>query len=120
MPVLLARVDDRLVHGQVVHGWGRSLDATFFAIVSDELRADPERAELYLFAVPDGAAGVNGGWLGVAIVTPSEGDHAEASPSESVAFTVTSYVPACVQAWLAEAVATESSRLVVEVLPSPQ
>jgi len=58
VPVLLARVDDRLVHGQVVHGWGRSLDATFFAIVSDELRADPERAELYLFAVPDGAAGL--------------------------------------------------------------
>ncbi len=57
MPVLLARVDDRLIHGQVVHGWGRPLGATFFAVVSDELRADPERAELYLFAVPEGAAG---------------------------------------------------------------
>ncbi|HEU4723747.1 MAG TPA: PTS sugar transporter subunit IIB [Candidatus Eisenbacteria bacterium] len=58
MPILLARVDDRLIHGQVVHGWGRPLDATLFAIVSDELRADEERAELYLFAVPDGARGV--------------------------------------------------------------
>lgn len=58
MPILLARVDDRLIHGQVVHGWGRPLDATFFAIVSDELHADPERAELFLFAVPEGARGV--------------------------------------------------------------
>lgn len=57
MPILLARVDDRLIHGQVVHGWGRPLDATLFAVVSDELRADPDRAELYLFAVPEGAAG---------------------------------------------------------------
>jgi mannose/fructose/N-acetylgalactosamine-specific phosphotransferase system component IIB len=57
VPVLLARVDDRLIHGQVVHGWARPLDADLFAIVSDELRADPERAELYLLAVPEGAEG---------------------------------------------------------------
>jgi len=57
VPILLARVDDRLIHGQVVHGWGRPLNATFFAIVSDELSADPDRAELYLFAVPEGANG---------------------------------------------------------------
>ena len=40
-----------------MHGWGRPLQATLFAIVSDELRADPERSELYLFAVPEGAQG---------------------------------------------------------------
>jgi len=57
VPILLARVDDRLIHGQVVHGWGRPLGATLFAVVSDELRADAERAELYLFAVPEGARG---------------------------------------------------------------
>jgi mannose/fructose/N-acetylgalactosamine-specific phosphotransferase system component IIB len=57
VPILLARVDDRLIHGQVVHGWGRPLGATLFAVVSDELRADPDRAELYLFAVPEGAVG---------------------------------------------------------------
>jgi len=57
VPILLARVDDRLIHGQVVHGWGRPLEATFFAIVSDELSADPDRADLYLFAVPEGATG---------------------------------------------------------------
>jgi PTS system mannose-specific IIB component/fructoselysine and glucoselysine-specific PTS system IIB component len=57
VPILLARVDDRLIHGQVVHGWGRPLRATLFALVSDELSADPERGELYLVAVPDEAQG---------------------------------------------------------------
>ena len=56
--ILLARVDDRLIHGQVVHGWGRPLGATFFAIISNELSADPLRAELYLCAVPPDARGV--------------------------------------------------------------
>ena len=54
MPLLLARIDDRLIHGQVVHGWGSSLHPTWIAIVSDALRADPARAELYLFAAPEG------------------------------------------------------------------
>lgn len=57
MPLLLARIDDRLIHGQVVYGWGRGLAATLFLVVSDALRADPARADLYLLAVPDGACG---------------------------------------------------------------
>lgn len=57
MPLLLARVDDRLVHGQVAHGWGRSLRPTFFLVVSDDLASDPARGDLYLLAVPDGATG---------------------------------------------------------------
>ncbi len=57
MPLLLARIDDRLIHGQVVHGWGVPLRPTLIAIVSDALRAHPERAELFLFAVPEGARG---------------------------------------------------------------
>jgi len=55
VPLLLARIDDRLIHGQVVHGWGRSLDPTWIGIVSDSLRADPAHADLYLFAAPEGA-----------------------------------------------------------------
>ena len=55
MPLLLARVDDRLIHGQVVHGWGRPLRPTWIGIVSDSLRADPARADLYLFAAPEDA-----------------------------------------------------------------
>lgn len=57
MPLLLARVDDRLVHGQVAHGWGGTLRPTLYLVVSDELAADPARADLYLLAVPDGARG---------------------------------------------------------------
>ena len=57
MPLLLARIDDRLIHGQVAHGWGRALHPTLLAIVSDSLRSDPDRADLYLFAVPEGARG---------------------------------------------------------------
>jgi len=57
VPLLLARIDDRLIHGQVAHGWGRALRPTLLAIVSDSLRADPDRADLYLFAVPEGARG---------------------------------------------------------------
>ncbi len=58
MPLLLARIDDRLIHGQVVHGWGRPLKPTWIAIVSDALRADPARADCYLFAAPEGSKAV--------------------------------------------------------------
>jgi len=55
VPLLLARIDDRLIHGQVVHGWGGPLRPTWIGIVSDPLSADPARASLYLFAAPEGA-----------------------------------------------------------------
>jgi len=58
VPILLARVDDRLIHGQVVHGWGRGLRASRYVIVSNALRADPTHAELYLLAVPEDARGL--------------------------------------------------------------
>jgi mannose/fructose/N-acetylgalactosamine-specific phosphotransferase system component IIB len=58
VPLLLARIDDRLIHGQVVHGWGTFLRPTWMGIVSDSLRADPARAGLYLFAAPEGARAV--------------------------------------------------------------
>jgi len=57
VPLVLARIDDRLIHGQVVYGWGKALRPSLLAIVSDSLRADPGRADLYLFAVPEGAQG---------------------------------------------------------------
>jgi mannose/fructose/N-acetylgalactosamine-specific phosphotransferase system component IIB len=57
VPVLLARVDDRLIHGQVVHGWGAPLGVTRYAVISDALRSDSATAELYLLAVPDDARG---------------------------------------------------------------
>ncbi|HET9940382.1 MAG TPA: PTS sugar transporter subunit IIB [Candidatus Eisenbacteria bacterium] len=57
MPLLLARIDDRLIHGQVAYGWGRALKPTFYLVVSDALRADALRAEVCLCGVPDDARG---------------------------------------------------------------
>jgi len=50
VPLLLARIDDRLIHGQVVHGWGGTLRPTWIGIVSDALTQEPARAALYVFA----------------------------------------------------------------------
>jgi PTS system mannose-specific IIB component/fructoselysine and glucoselysine-specific PTS system IIB component len=53
MPIVLARVDDRLVHGQVVIGWGRVLDVGRIVLVDDTVAASPWEQDLYRMAVPD-------------------------------------------------------------------
>lgn len=53
MSLALLRVDDRLVHGQVVIGWGRPLAARFIVLVDDEVRASAWEQDLYRMAVPD-------------------------------------------------------------------
>ncbi|MGH7670271.1 MAG: PTS sugar transporter subunit IIB, partial [Gemmatimonadaceae bacterium] len=35
MSLALYRIDDRLIHGQVVLGWGQPLDAGFIVLVDD-------------------------------------------------------------------------------------
>jgi PTS system mannose-specific IIB component/fructoselysine and glucoselysine-specific PTS system IIB component len=52
MPIVLCRVDDRLVHGQVVIGWGRPLDLNRIVLVDDEVRNAPWEQELYRMAAP--------------------------------------------------------------------
>lgn len=52
MSVVLARVDDRLIHGQVVIGWGRPLDVQFIALVDDDVAGNDWEQELYRMAVP--------------------------------------------------------------------
>lgn len=52
MSVLLARVDDRLIHGQVVVGWARSLDADCLLVANDAVAADPMQRTLLPMAVP--------------------------------------------------------------------
>jgi PTS system mannose-specific IIB component/fructoselysine and glucoselysine-specific PTS system IIB component len=47
-------VDDRLVHGQVVIGWGRPLDVTRIVLVDDAVAASPWEQDLYRMAMPDG------------------------------------------------------------------
>ncbi len=52
--IILYRVDDRLVHGQVVEGWVPHLRAEELAVVSDEIAGDEMRRTIMRFATPDG------------------------------------------------------------------
>lgn len=54
--LILYRVDDRLVHGQVVEGWVPHLKADELAVVSDELAADELRQSIMRFATPEDVA----------------------------------------------------------------
>ncbi|HET7791599.1 MAG TPA: PTS sugar transporter subunit IIB [Gemmatimonadales bacterium] len=54
MSIALYRVDDRLIHGQVVVGWGKPLHADFIVLVDDRVRASPWEQELYRMGVPPG------------------------------------------------------------------
>ena len=54
MAILLCRVDDRLIHGQVVVGWGAQLGLDFIAVVDDELSESEWEQELYRAGLPDG------------------------------------------------------------------
>jgi mannose/fructose/N-acetylgalactosamine-specific phosphotransferase system component IIB len=50
--ILLSRVDDRLIHGQVVVGWARALDADCLIVANDTVAADPMQRTLLPMAVP--------------------------------------------------------------------
>ncbi len=52
MPIVLFRVDERLIHGQVVVGWGERLEMDRFIVVDDELNASAWEQELYCLGVP--------------------------------------------------------------------
>ena len=53
MSVVLYRVDERLIHGQVVVGWGHSLRPDRYVIADDELAASDWEQELYRLAAGD-------------------------------------------------------------------
>ena len=48
----LFRIDDRLIHGQVVVGWGQPLDLAFIVLVDDEVASSEWEQELYRMGVP--------------------------------------------------------------------
>ena len=52
MSIALYRIDDRLIHGQVVVGWGQPLDCTFIVLVDDEVRGSEWEQDLYRMGVP--------------------------------------------------------------------
>lgn len=68
----IVRVDDRLVHGQVVVGWGRAVGLRHLVLVDDAIRASAWEQDLYRMGVPGGmdiefasvaeAAGAFGRW----------------------------------------------------------
>ncbi|MES2178756.1 MAG: PTS sugar transporter subunit IIB [Gemmatimonadota bacterium] len=52
MTLVLNRIDDRLIHGQVVVGWGQPLDVEFIVLVDDEVAASDWEQDLYRMGVP--------------------------------------------------------------------
>jgi mannose/fructose/N-acetylgalactosamine-specific phosphotransferase system component IIB len=50
--LLLHRIDDRLIHGQVVVGWGQPLGLRFIVLVDDDVAASEWEQELYRMGVP--------------------------------------------------------------------
>ena len=52
MSLALLRIDDRLIHGQVVVGWGQPLHVGFIVLVDDAVRASPWEQDLYRMGVP--------------------------------------------------------------------
>ena len=52
MALVLTRIDDRLIHGQVVEGWVRALAIERILVANDELASDPLERELVELAVP--------------------------------------------------------------------
>lgn len=52
MAIEVYRIDDRLVHGQVVVGWGQPLELAFIVLVDDEVAASAWEQDLYRMGVP--------------------------------------------------------------------
>ncbi|HEV7993675.1 MAG TPA: PTS sugar transporter subunit IIB [Gemmatimonadaceae bacterium] len=52
MTLVLNRIDDRLIHGQVVVGWGQPLDVKFIVLVDDAVAESDWEQELYRMGVP--------------------------------------------------------------------
>jgi mannose/fructose/N-acetylgalactosamine-specific phosphotransferase system component IIB len=57
MSIVLCRIDDRLIHGQVVIGWGRAMGIDLIVLVDDQVATSEWEQELYRMAVaPDTVA----------------------------------------------------------------
>jgi mannose/fructose/N-acetylgalactosamine-specific phosphotransferase system component IIB len=50
--LVLNRIDDRLIHGQVVVGWGQPLDVEFIVLVDEVVAASDWEQDLYRMGVP--------------------------------------------------------------------
>ncbi len=54
MPVVLARIDDRLIHGQVTVGWSEQLHPDRILLANNAIAADPWQKKVYASTVPPG------------------------------------------------------------------
>ncbi len=54
MSIVLIRVDDRLIHGQVLMGWTRALDVDHALVADDQAANDPMQEPLMRMAAPTG------------------------------------------------------------------
>lgn len=56
MPIVLLRVDERLIHGQVLVAWGSQLRPDRYLVVDEALASSEWEQELYILGVPERAA----------------------------------------------------------------
>ncbi len=91
MPVVLARIDDRLIHGQVTAGWSPRVRPTHIILANNDVAADAWQSRVYTSSVPPGietsvlsiaaaAAALNRGDCGngrAILLTASPGEMAE-------------------------------------------
>lgn len=54
MPITLLRIDDRLIHGQVVEGWLRTIKVDCIIVVNNAVAGDKMQCSLYGISVPSG------------------------------------------------------------------
>ena len=59
--IVIARIDDRLIHGQVVEGWVNFLKATCILVADDRVAANPVQRSIMQISVPHGLRVVIGG-----------------------------------------------------------
>ncbi len=52
MPILLTRIDDRLIHGQVVVGWAQALKADHIVVIDDDIAENEMQKFLFRMATP--------------------------------------------------------------------
>jgi mannose/fructose/N-acetylgalactosamine-specific phosphotransferase system component IIB len=52
VPIVLFRVDERLIHGQIVVGWGERLNMDRIIVIDDDLSSSSWEQELYCLGVP--------------------------------------------------------------------
>ena len=53
MNIVLFRIDDRCIHGQIIQGW-KGLEYQHIVVINDEIAKDKMSKQLQLIGVPDG------------------------------------------------------------------